>query len=91
MKSSIKRHISTSWLSKKGYGKKVLTTLLNLVQENLKEGELFQVEATPTNGNREFYIKCGMKYKKENQDGVYIWQKNKMEVFLCIVKTVEKK
>ena len=25
--------------------------------------------------NREFYIKCGMKYKPENQDGVYVWIK----------------
>ena len=59
----------------KGYGKKIVTTLLNLVEKNLKEGELFQIEATPTNNNRDFYIKCGMKYKPENQDGVYIWLK----------------
>ena len=26
-------------------------------------------------GNRDFYVKCGMKYKPENQDGVYIWIK----------------
>lgn len=60
---------------KKGYGKIVVTTLLNLVKNELEEGELFQVEATPTANNKDFYVKCGMKYKPENQDGVYIWLK----------------
>ena len=59
----------------KGYGKIVVTSLINMVKENLKEGELFQIEATPPKGNLDFYIKCGLKYKPENQDGVYIWIK----------------
>ena len=46
-----------------------------MTKQTLKEGELFQIEATPTSGNRDFYIKCGMKYKPENQDGTYIWIK----------------
>lgn len=33
------------------------------------------LEASPACGKREFYIKCGMKYKPENQDGVYLWIK----------------
>ena len=59
----------------KGFGKIVVTTLLDMVQNTLSEGDLFQIEATPTYGNRDFYIKCGFKYKPENQDGVYIWLK----------------
>ncbi|MBR1386741.1 MAG: GNAT family N-acetyltransferase [Bacilli bacterium] len=58
---------------KQGFGKMIVCELLDMVKNNLKENEKFQIEASPTNGNREFYIKCGMKYKPENQDGVYIW------------------
>ena len=57
----------------KGIGKLIVTGLLNKLDEWIKEGEAFQLEANPTFGNREFYIKCGMKYKPQNQDGVYIW------------------
>lgn len=35
--------------------------------------DLFMLEASPTCGNRDFYVKCGLKYKPENQDGVYVW------------------
>lgn len=59
----------------KGIGKLIVTTLIEKLTEKLKEGELFQLESSPTKGNREFYIKCGLKYKPENQDGVYIWIK----------------
>lgn len=59
----------------KGYGKIIVTTLIEMTNNNLKEGELFQIEATPTAGNKDFYLKCGMKYKPENQDGVYLWLK----------------
>lgn len=58
-----------------GFGKTVVCNLLEQVENNLKEGQVFQVEATPTFNNRDFYIKCGLKYKPENQDGVYIWIK----------------
>lgn len=57
----------------KGIGKLIVTTLLDKLKKSVKEGESFQLEASPTSGNREFYIKCGLKYKPENQDGVYIW------------------
>lgn len=59
----------------KGVGKLIVTTLINELTDKLKDGELFQLEASPTNGNRDFYIKCGLKYKPENQDGVYLWIK----------------
>lgn len=60
---------------KQGFGKIVVTTLLKMVQDNLSDGEVFQIEATPTSGNRDFYVKCGFKYKPQNQDGVYVWLK----------------
>lgn len=60
---------------KNGYGKLVVTHLLKRIEDVLSPGEQFQLEATPTHGNREFYVKCGMKYKPENQDGVYVWIK----------------
>ena len=59
----------------KGVGKLIVTTLIKELTDKLKDGELFQLEASPTNGNRDFYIKCGLKYKPENQDGVYLWIK----------------
>lgn len=57
----------------KGIGKIIVTTLINELFSKLKDGECFQLEASPTAGNREFYIKCGLKYRPENQDGVYLW------------------
>ena len=60
---------------KNGYDKLVVTHLLKRIENVLSPGEQFQLEATPTHGNREFYVKCGMKYKPENQDGVYVWIK----------------
>lgn len=59
----------------KGIGKLIITTLIEKIKDNLNEGDLFQLEASPTSGNRDFYIKCGLKYKPENQDGVYLWIK----------------
>ncbi len=57
----------------KGIGKLIVTTLIKELNKTLNEGDLFQLEASPTNGNRDFYVKCGLKYKPENQDGVYLW------------------
>jgi GNAT superfamily N-acetyltransferase len=59
----------------KGVGKIIVTTLLKELTDMVKEGETFQLEASPTANNRDFYIKCGMKYKPEIQDGVYLWIK----------------
>ena len=60
---------------KQGFGKIVVTNLLEQAASFIIEGGQFQVEATPTYGNRDFYVRCGMKYKPENQDGVYVWLK----------------
>lgn len=57
----------------KGVGRIILTSLIDKLKDSVNEGESFQLEASPTSNNREFYIKCGMKYKPENQDGVYMW------------------
>lgn len=57
----------------KGVGKIIVTSLINELEKTVKVGESFQLEASPTANNREFYIKCGLKYKPENQDGVYLW------------------
>lgn len=59
----------------KGVGKLIVTTIIKELTDKLNEGDQFQLEASPTNGNRDFYIKCGLKYKPENQDGVYLWIK----------------
>ncbi len=59
----------------KGVGKLIVTSLIQEIYNSLDEGDIFQLEASPTSGNREFYIKCGLKYKPEVQDGVYLWIK----------------
>lgn len=57
----------------KGIGKLIVTSLIKELENKVENGDCFQLEASPTANNREFYIKCGMKYKPENQDGVYLW------------------
>ena len=57
----------------KGVGKLIVTSLIKELENMVNEGYCFQLEASPTANNREFYIKCGLKYKPENQDGVYLW------------------
>lgn len=57
----------------KGIGKIIVTSLIKKLKSLIKCGDCFQLEANPTSSNREFYIKCGLKYKPENQDGVYLW------------------
>lgn len=57
----------------KGIGKIIVTSLIKELTNMVKDKECFQLEASPTASNREFYIKCGLKYKPDNQDGVYLW------------------
>ena len=57
----------------KGVGKLIVTSLIKDLEDLVNDGECFQLEASPTANNREFYIKCGLKYKPEKQDGVYLW------------------
>lgn len=58
---------------KKGVGTLIVKSLIEKINDFIGEGESFQLEASPTYKNRDFYIKCGLKYKPENQDGVYLW------------------
>ena len=60
---------------KKGYGKIVVTKILEIAKENMEEGDILCIEGSPTKGNIDFYLKCGFKYKPEIQDGIYIWLK----------------
>jgi len=60
----------------KGYGKIVVTEILKSSLDFITTNETLCIEASPTHNNRDFYVKCGLKYKPENQDGVYIWLKN---------------
>ena len=60
---------------KKGYGKLIVTKIIEIAKENMREGDILCIEGSPTNGNLEFYLKCGFKYKPEIQDGIYIWLK----------------
>ena len=45
----------------KGVGKLVVNKLISKLYNYVDEGESFQLEASPTADNREFYIKCGLK------------------------------
>lgn len=59
----------------KGIGKRILNNLILEVKNNLNKDEEFLIELLPANGKRDFYIKCGFKYKPENMDGMYLWIK----------------
>ena len=61
---------------KKGYGKVVVTNIIEKCKKNLNANDKLCIEASPTAGNRDFYINCGLKYKPQVQDGVYIWLEN---------------
>lgn len=56
-----------------GYGKIIVSKILEIAKENIKIGEILCIEGTPTKGNLEFYKKCGFKYTPEIQDGIYLW------------------
>jgi len=57
----------------KGIGTKIVLDIKEYANDFVKENERFIIELCPTTGNRDFYIKCGFKYKPENMDGMYLW------------------
>ena len=59
----------------KGYGKLVVTKIVEMAKDNMNDGDILCIEGSPTKGNLDFYLKCGFKYKPEIQDGIYIWLK----------------
>lgn len=58
-----------------GIGKKIVTNIIDRVYNDLDDNEQFLIELLPECGKRDFYIKCGFKYKPENMDGMYLWIK----------------
>ena len=59
-----------------GYGEILVKDIMRKVKENLEENEQFLIELCPSNGRRNFYKRCGFKWKPENMDGMYLWIKN---------------
>ena len=56
-----------------GFERIVVEDLLNQCRQCMKKGDMLCVESNPTAGNRDFYIRCGMKYDPEAQDGLFLW------------------
>ena len=56
-----------------GIGKKIVLNIKEYIFNYINSGERFMIEFCPTAGNRDFYIKCGFKYKPEVLDGMYLW------------------
>ena len=59
-----------------GVGRTLISMIINNIKASLDDGEEFLVELLPASGRREFYQKCGFKYKPEDMDGMYLWIKN---------------
>ncbi len=59
-----------------GVGRTLISMIINNIKASLDDGEEFLVELLPASGKREFYQKCGFKYKPEDMDGMYLWIKN---------------
>ncbi len=59
-----------------GVGRTLISMIINNIKASLDDGEEFLIELLPASGKREFYQKCGFKYKPEDMDGMYLWIKN---------------
>lgn len=59
-----------------GVGRTLISMIINNIKASLDDGEEFLIELLPAYGKREFYQKCGFKYKPEDMDGMYLWIKN---------------
>lgn len=57
----------------KGIGTAIVLNIKEYINNYIKEGEKFIIELCPMAGKRDFYIKCGFKYKPEIMDGMYLW------------------
>lgn len=56
-----------------GYGKLILQSIITETKKNMYPNEQLCIEACPTNGNRDFYTRCGFTYDPSEQDGVSLW------------------
>ncbi len=63
----------------KGLGRALVSSIQEKVYRDLKPHEQFLIELLPAYGKREFYQKCGFRYKPENMDGMYLWIKKEEE------------
>ena len=60
----------------KGYGKKLIESLLEHIKEELLEDEEMMIQLLSAPGKQNWYYKCGFKGKKEvAEDGMYMWLK----------------
>lgn len=60
----------------KGYGKKMMESLIDYIRSQLLEGEEMMIQLLSAPGCQEFYSKFGFKLKKEVvEDGMYMWLK----------------
>ena len=57
----------------KGIGTKIVLNIKEYIYNYIDSGERFLIELCPTAGKRDFYLKCGFKYKPEMMDGMYLW------------------
>lgn len=58
---------------KKGYGKLIIDEIIRHTKKNMHPNEQLCIEACPTDGNRQFYVRCGFNYDPSEQDGVSLW------------------
>ena len=54
-------------------GTKIVLNIKEYIYNYINSGERFLIELCPTAGKRDFYLKCGFKYKPEMMDGMYLW------------------
>lgn len=59
----------------KGIGRTLVNNVVSYVKSTLMGDEQFLIELLPSAGKRNFYLKCGFKYKPEKMDGMYLWVK----------------
>lgn len=60
----------------KGYGKLLISSLLNKLKEQLEDGEEIMIQLLSAPGKQSFYSLFGFKVKKEvAEDGMYMWLK----------------
>lgn len=59
-----------------GYGKLLISSLIDYIKSQLKDGEEVMIQLLSAPGKQEFYSKFGFKVKKEVvEDGMYMWLK----------------
>lgn len=64
-------------ISKKGYGKMMLSSILDYLKGNLLPGEEMMIQLLSAPQKQAFYEKFGFKVnKKVAEDGMYMWLRN---------------